>query len=65
MVLIQGNPTICAHVESNLCYMITQDLSLVRGQSKIDLFSPKRPIFLHACATGSELPSNNNNNYIS
>ena len=33
-----------AHVRSNFCY-------------KLDLFVPKRPNFLHACATCSEIPS--------
>ena len=30
----------------------------IESGHKSDVFSPKRPVFLHACATYSELPSN-------
>ena len=38
---------------------------LERKQSQIGYFSPKRPIFFHASATYSELPSNISMNHIS
>ena len=40
---------------SDICYLIW---SRHQEQSQIGFFYSKRPIFLHACATRSELPSN-------
>ena len=59
MVLkLDGKSEIGAHhVRSNLCYLICLR-HLIRSRAVTDLFSPKRSIFLHACATRSELPSN-------
>ena len=47
-----------AHVRSNLCYLICLR-HLLRSRAVMNrIFSPKRPMFVHACATSSELPSN-------
>ena len=45
--ILDGNQEIVTHIRSKLCYLITTRIPL----------SPKRPIFLHARATYSELPS--------
>ena len=44
------------HVRSNLCYLIWLRHLLRTVTNRI--FSPNKLIFLHACATCSELPSN-------
>ena len=51
--ILDGNSEMGPHVRRNICYVI----SLGREQSQIEI-APERPIFLHACATCSELPSN-------
>ena len=44
---------------SNLCYLIClRHLIRSRADKNRIFFAPIRPIFLHACATCSELPSN-------
>ena len=58
MVLIlhgnsMGNSLKGAHVRRNICYS-TCSRHLITSRS----FYPKRDIFLHACATCNELPSN-------
>ena len=47
--MLDSNSEKVVHVGSNLSYLIC-----LRHQ----IFSPKRPIFLHACTTCSGLPSN-------
>ena len=44
VLILDSNSEIGAHVKSNLCFLT--------------IFPKKRPIFLHACATYSELPPN-------
>ena len=44
------------HVGRNPCYLICLRHSI--SSRAVGFFSPKSPIFLHACATFSELPSN-------
>ena len=58
MVLIfDGNLEICAHVRRNLCHFSCLR-HLIRPKAIANKFcSPKMPIFLHACAKRSELPS--------
>ena len=54
-----SNLEIGAHVESNPCYLIClRHLIWSRAVSNRIFFSPQRPIYLLACATYSELPSN-------
>ena len=56
MALISdGNFEIGAHVVANLCSLIS--LRHLRDVTNRMFFSPKRPTFLHACATCSEIPS--------
>ena len=55
---LDGNSEIGAQVRSNLYYLICLRRLNSSGQSQIGFFSLKRPIFLHACTTCSELPSN-------
>ena len=62
IVLIQdGHSEIYEPVRSNLCYLICLRHWIRPDESdhKADVFFyPKRPIFLHACASFSGLPSN-------
>ena len=47
-----------AHVRSNLSYLICfRHLIRSKAVTNMIFFSPKRPIFFHACATCFELPS--------
>ena len=58
MVLIfDGNSDIGSHVRSNFCYLICI-MHFVRSSAVTNRILQKIPIFLHACATCSELPSN-------
>ena len=51
VLMLDGNSEIDAHTETAI--------SVIREQSQIRVFFyPKRPIFYHAYATCSELPSN-------
>ena len=60
MVFIwDGNSEIGAHFRSILCYLIClRHLIWSRAVTNRGFFSPKSPIFLHAWATCSNLPSN-------
>ena len=42
----------------NLCYLFCLGIDYIGSSHKSDFFPPKNTIFLHACATCSELPSN-------
>ena len=58
LVLISdGNSEIGARVRSNIYYLICLSNLLGSRTVKNPIFSPKRPIYLHTCATSSELPS--------
>ena len=50
--MLDGNSEIRKHERNNLRYLICV------GHWITSHFSPKRSIFLHACSTGSEFPSN-------
>ena len=55
----EGNSEIGAHARKNLFYLIgLRHLIRLRVVSNRFFLSPKRPIFLHACTTCSELPYN-------
>ena len=56
--ILNGNSEIGAHVRSSLCYLIGLRL-VIRPKAVTNRFflSSNRTIFLHACATCSELPS--------
>ena len=60
MLILDGNLETVADVKSNLCYLIC--LRHLIGSSAVlnrgFFFSEKKTIFLHACATCSEIPSN-------
>ena len=60
--LLDGNLEIGAYIRNNLSYLICS-MHLIRSRVVTNLifFSPKRPVFLHACALNSELPSDINN----
>ena len=53
--ILDGNSEIGVHVRSNICFF---DLCKAFDKIEIVFLSPKRPIFLHACETCSELPCN-------
>ena len=55
--ILDGNFTIGAHVRSNLSYLICLGRLIRPRLVSRWMFSPKRTIFLHACAPCSELPS--------
>ena len=62
VLILYGNSLRGAHVRRNICYLTcTRHLITSRAVSQIGDFYPKRPIFLHACATCNELPSNISN----
>ena len=48
----------CACREQSLLFDLCKSFDKFESSHKSDIFYPKRPIFLHACATGSELTSN-------
>ena len=50
--ILDGNSEIGAYGRSNLCYLTFQRHS-IKSRAVI-FFYPKRPIFIHACATWSE-----------
>ena len=56
VLILDGNSEIAAYVRGNLCFDLSKALD--REPSHIGFISPKRPRFLHVCATCSELPSN-------
>ena len=56
--MLDVNSKIGAHIWSNLCYSIFVRHLITSNAVTNRIFSPKRPIFLHACAACSELPSN-------
>ena len=43
---------------SKLCFDLFKAFDYFESSHKLDLVSPKLPIFLHACATCSGVPSN-------
>ena len=56
--ILEGDSEIGAHVRSKLGFRIClRHLIRSRLVTNRIFFSAKRPIFLHACATCSELPS--------
>ena len=57
VLILDGNSEIGAHVWSNLCYLICLR-HLIRSKTVTNLIFP---IFLHACATCSKLPSDISN----
>ena len=58
VLILEGNSEIGAQVRSNPYYFIYIRHS-IRSRTVTNRVSfPKRPIFPHACATCSELPSN-------
>ena len=52
----------CAGKEQSLFFNLLKAFDLFQSSHKSDIFYLKRPIFLHACATCSELTSNISNN---
>ena len=57
VLILDCNIEIGAHIRINLCLICFRHL--IRSRAVQDgIFSPKRPIFLHACAASSEFPSN-------
>ena len=57
--ILDGDSVIVAHVRSNLCNLIClRHLIISISVNNQIFFSPKRPIFRHACATCSKLQSN-------
>ena len=59
VLILDGNSENGAHVRNNLCYLICLRY-LIRSRAVTNLVFPKRPIFLDACATFYESPSNLN-----
>ena len=57
VLIFDGYSEIGVHVRSNHCYSIfLMRLIRKRAIKVMFFFSPKRPVFLHACATCSKLP---------
>ena len=57
VLILAGNLGINAHVRGNISYYIC--LMHIIGSRAAEIgFSKKSPIFFHACATRSQLPSN-------
>ena len=55
--ILDGNSAIGAHIRSNLCSLIGLR-HLIRSRAVTNpTFYPKTPIFLHTCASYSEIPS--------
>ena len=63
-LIIHGSSELGAHVRSNLCYLICLGHLIKSRAFKNRIFSLKRPIFFHACATCSELPFNNSTMFL-
>ena len=58
VLILDGNSELVAHVRSNFRYQTClRHLIRTRAVTIGFFFSPKRSIFLHACETCSELPS--------
>ena len=58
VLILDGNLEIGAHVGSNLCYLICfRHLIISRVITNRIFYTKKKLIFLHVCATYSELPS--------
>ena len=58
LIFIDGKSEIGVQLRRNICYLVSlRHLIRSRAVTNLILFSPLRPIFLHACATCSELPS--------
>ena len=57
-LMLDGNSEIVANVRNNISFAICLRHSIrSKAVTNCVFFSLRRPIFLHACATGSELPS--------
>ena len=54
VLILDANSEIGAHVERKLCHLICLR-HLIRSR---EVTNPEKAIFLHACVTYSELPSN-------
>ena len=48
----------CPSKEQSLLFEMFKTFDYFESSHKSDFFPPIRPIFLHGCATHSELPSN-------
>ena len=60
--VLDVNSEMGAHVKSNIfLFDLIKAFVYFERRHKLDLFSPKRSIFLYAFATCSELPSNISN----
>ena len=57
VLILDGNSKIGAHVIT-LLFGLFKAFDYIGSSRESDFFSPTRPIFLHACATYSKLPSN-------
>ena len=65
VLILDGISEMGAHVRSNLCYFICLRHEIrSRAVTNLSYFSPKRPIFLHACATCFELGKPQKNKFI-
>ena len=58
VLILDGNSEIGAHKANFLHFICIRHLIRSRAVANRNFFSPKRPIFLHACAICSMLPSN-------
>ena len=57
VLILDVNSEIGAHVRRNWLFGLFNAFYKIESSHKSDNFSPKRPIFLYACATHSEKPS--------
>ena len=55
VLMVDGISEIGAHVRSNICSLF-KAFDYFESSHKSDYLYPKRPVFLHACATCSQLP---------
>ena len=55
----------CARKEQSLFIDLFKAFDWIVSSQKLDIYYPERLIFLHACATCSELPSNMNTKVLS
>ena len=53
-LILDGNSDIGAHVRP---FVLFKAFDWIENSDKLYFFSAKRPIYLHACTTCSELPS--------
>ena len=58
VLILDGNSEIGAHEELSLLSDLLKAFDKIESSHKSHIFYPKGPIFLHACATCSQLPSN-------